>query len=583
MKKYLFIALAALGLVACADNGEDNIPAHNGELEESYIAINLMSADVNSRAATDSYGYEYGTDAERAIHSAHFFFFDEDGEPFNVNQTNAPATAPGGTQNHLQLAINEVTGSTDDPAVNISDISEAVLVLNTYKGVYPSQIVAVLNWTPTPGKAYSLDELHGLLATLGNDANGYVMSNSVYMDGAGKVVDAVPLTAANIKTNEVDAKAAPVEIYVERTAAKVVLTASKKIAGTDNIFSTQKPTTPILSTGGSSTIDVYVKLLGWELYNDYGTTNLLKNIDTAWTPDGLGLTWNDIPYRRCYWAESQDAAIEDSFSWSYTADAKAEKGFLTDYGFGVADDDDDYATRSTYTYCGENTNQVDGTTDPRTKVILKGQLMQKDGETAYKPLALARWYGTEYAGEEALKIAVANSLKYTLYYKDGENYVSIEPEHIECVAGVAGAKSYEVGFNLSTQGAAETWYQYSSEKGYQEFGDLGVAGDNVAKANAYLETVEPALLYAEGQTYYIVDIRHLGTDKTKPAYYGVVRNHVYQIDIESIKGYGSPVYIGTSNIVTPPEYPVEDESSYVAARINVLSWKVVKQGVNVGN
>jgi hypothetical protein len=46
--------------------------------------------------------------------------------------------------------------------------------------------------------------------------------------------------------------------------------------------------------------------------------------------------------------------------------------------------------------------------------------MQKDGET-YKPLALARWYGTEYAGEGALKNAVANSLKYTLYYHNKEN------------------------------------------------------------------------------------------------------------------------------------------------------------------
>jgi hypothetical protein len=36
-----------------------------------------------------------------------------------------------------------------------------------------------------------------------------------------------------------------------------------------------------------------------------------------------------------------------------------------------------------------------------------------------------------------------------------------------------------------------------------------------------------------------------------------------------------------SNIITPPEYPIEDEASYVAARINVLSWKVVKQGVNI--
>ena len=82
----------------------------------------------------------------------------------------------------------------------------------------------------------------------------------------------------------------------------------------------------------------------------------------------------------------------------------------------------------------------------------------------------------------------------------------------------------------------------------------------------------------DGNTYYIVDIEHLGTAGAK---FGVVRNHVYQIDIKSIKGYGSPIYNGLSFIVDKPEYPIEDEASYVAARINVLSWKVVKQGVEI--
>ena len=81
-------------------------------------------------------------------------------------------------------------------------------------------------------------------------------------------------------------------------------------------------------------------------------------------------------------------------------------------------------------------------------------------------------------------------------------------------------------------------------------------------------------------TYYIVDIKHLGASGGS-AEYGVVRNHVYQIAINSIKGYGSPIYSGLDFVVESPEYPEEDEASYVAARINVLSWKVVTQGVEI--
>lgn len=583
MKKYLLIALAALGFAACADPQDDiNNPALGGEVEESFIAINLMSADVETRAVTDDpygdadkYGYEEGTVAERAIKTAYFFFFDENGNPFNV--VGAPATAPGGSVNHLSLTISEATTS---GMPNVSDIKEAVLVLNTYKGIYPKQIVAVLNWIPNSDKAYSLQDLHNsvpITTTIKDneeDKTYYVMSNSVYMDDAGKVVDATPLTAANIKTDADAAKAAPVEIYVERTAAKVVLTAGGKVANTENIFDTQKDSNFVL---GSPSADVYVKLHGWELYNDYAESYLLKTIDPTWTAGDLGLTWNDIPYYRSYWAESQSVDPNDAFSWKYTN--HTAKGFPTEYGYKVASAAD-YAD-GTYTYCGENTGSY------RTKVILKGQLMQKNGEN-YDSLELARWYGNEYAGNEALRIAVANSLKYTLYYKPEpgvENYVSIAPEDLVCVEGTTvdaeAYESYEVVFQLSDAGEDKTWYQYSSEKGYTIFGNSSVAGDNTAQTNAHLATVEPALLYANGQTYYFVDIQHLGA-VGKPAEFGVVRNHVYQIDINKIEGYGSPVYIGTSDL-EDPEYPeIEDEASYVAARINVLSWKVVKQGVNVG-
>ena len=101
-----------------------------------------------------------------------------------------------------------------------------------------------------------------------------------------------------------------------------------------------------------------------------------------------------------------------------------------------------------------------------------------------------------------------------------------------------------------------------------------------AQLNSYLyKNIPPAIVYAAGQTYYFIDIKHLGTEG-KAAEYGIVRNHIYDIVIESIKGYGTPVFIPGGNIVVP-ETPTEEEGVYVAAKINVLSWRVVKQGVNI--
>ena len=583
MKKYLFIALALLGMASCAkdDLGNGNKPNHNGEVEESYIAINLMAADVDSRAEgspSEDFGLEYGRDAERAIKSAHFFFY-KDGEPFTVNATNDAATAPGGTQNHLKLTISK-TGSTADPAVNVSDISEAVLVLKTYKGEYPNQIVAVLNWTPVDNKSYTLSDLRDIVEanSLGNDDQGYVMSNSVYMNNADEPVYVTPITADNIKTDPKEATDAPVEIYVERTAAKVIVTNTK---ATENSNRYQVTEENGFKPVGEAARNVYVELLGWELYNEFENTNLLKKIEN-WDPATLGLTWNDIPFFRSYWAKTINTRTEnDKFRWNYTLDTGAStfNGLPTQYGYKVASDAS-YAA-DTYAYCGENTLDW-ATNDVRTKVILKGRLVEKVGEN-YQTLELARWYGNEYAGEIDLKTAVANSLAYSVFYYDTTNskYVSIDPSHIEIVHGdVVGAEAFQVGFQLTADCSKYQWYKYSSATGYVAFSETGLT--NIEAANKYLKGIQPAVLYKGGDTYYIVDIKHLGKSSTAPAYYGVVRNHVYQLDIQSISGYGSPGYSGFEHEVENPEYPDdEDESSYVAAKINVLSWKVVKQTVDI--
>jgi hypothetical protein len=212
-------------------------------------------------------------------------------------------------------------------------------------------------------------------------------------------------------------------------------------------------------------------------------------------------------------------------------------------------------------------------------------MQEGDVPGTYEALELARWYGNEYAGNEALRTAVAKSLAYTLFYKDGNTYTSIGKDDIECVKGKdidVKYKSYEVGFQLSEQGKLKQWYSKNSVQGYVPLTENISDAEAVKTAtNTYLaNNIEPALLYNDGMTYYIVDIKHLGAPESL-AEYGVVRNHVYQIAINSIKGYGSPIYNGLSFIVNPPQYPEEDKASYVAARINVLSWRVVKQGVNI--
>ncbi len=518
MKKYLFIVLAAMGFAACTEKNEENGPVQNAELEQSYVAITLAADDM-TRA--DDGKYEEGLDVERAVKSAYVFFF-EDGAAFPVTFDGTTSTNAG-VQNYIKVEL-EGNGQQMD---NVSDVKDAVLVLQKYKGEYPNQVVAVLNWTPT-NKSYNLSQLQTEISKLGDDANGYVMSNAVYADNEGQTIDAIALTEANIAKTADEALQKPVTIYVERVAAKVVF------SSVDNgKFKVGK----IEDTVDNTETTVYAQIKGFELYNDYETSYLIKRIDPTRT--GLGFNWNDADWFRSYWATSLDTEFPaNSFAWN--TDNTAMGG---------------------YVYCGENTREWTAANDVRTKVIVKAQLVKEDGT----PVEVVNWWGKDYVGEGNLLKVVANTLKNTYFTSaDGTTFTGLAPEDIKSVGRDPKTKNaYEVYFVISDSSKSKNWYKY-------EGGEYRAI--SVEELNKELTDVQPAHVYNEGMTYYWLDIKHLGNTGST-AEYGIVRNHVYKVNITNITGYGTPVYNGNTAFLTP-EKPV-DINSFVSAQINILSWRVV--------
>ena len=59
---------------------------------------------------------------------------------------------------------------------------------------------------------------------------------------------------------------------------------------------------------------------------------------------------------------------------------------------------------------------------------------------------------------------------------------------------------------------------------------------------------------------------------------GVVRNHIYDLSLNDITGIGTPVFDPDDVIV--PTKPEDEQLWYLAARIKVLKWRLVKQDVS---
>ena len=519
MKKFLVLALAAFAFAACSEKEENgNQPVQNGELEQSYVAITLAADDL-TRA--DDGKYEAGSDEERAVKSALVFFFN-DGAAFPVAFDGTTTTTNAGPLNYIKVELKGDTGDMD----NVSDIKDAVLVLQNYKGEYPNQMMVVLNWAPSKAGLYTLGQLQDEIVALGNDEKGYVMSNAVYANGASQVVDAARITEANIGKTVEEAKANPVTIHVERVAAKVVYSAANE-KGMFNIGKNVENT------------DIYAQIVSFELYNDHETSRLVKKIDPTWT--NIGFAWNDADWFRSYWAKSIESAFpENTFNW-----------------------DDDNTVLGKWNYLGENTREGEAN---RTKVIIKAKLVNAAGEAQ----EIVNWYGKDYIGEDNLKVVVANTLKSLYFYKDGDTFKGLVPADLKCVARNSTDKNaFEVYFQLSDAGAAKTWYKYEGSN-YTPI--------TVDALNTALAAVQPALVYNDGMTYYSLDIKHLG-NAGSTAEYGIVRNHVYKVNITDIKGFGTPIYDPAQDFITP-EKP-KDIETYVAAQINILSWRVVEGNYNV--
>ncbi len=522
MKKFFICALAAMAFVACSENNENvNEPNQKGELEQSYVSITLAADDM-TRAADGK--YEEGTEAEREVKSAYVFFF-RDGKAFPVVfDPETETTTNSGTRNYLKVNLQTI----DKDMPNVSDIKDAVLVLQKYKGEYPNQMLAILNWTPEPNKLYTLSELQTKISTLGNENEGFTMSNSVYANANQQTVDAVALTINNIAKTEAEALANPVTIHVERIAAKVVYTADNagKFMVGKNVDNTE----------------IYAHIQSFELYNDYEESRLLKRIDPTW--DGIGFAWNDRDWFRSYWAQSLGTDFpNNTFNWN-----------------------NDNTALNGVNYLGENTRAWTEAADVRTKVIVKAMLGDVNGNA--KEVVI--WYGKEYIGEDNLKIVVANTLKGLYFYKDGDKYIGLTPADLACTTRLPEAENaYEVYFQLSTDSKNKTWYKY--ENGAYN----PIAVDAL---NGELAKVEPALVYKNGMTYYWLDIKHLGTPNSTTEY-GIVRNHVYKVNISKITGFGTPIYDPTEDFIVPDK--PEDVESFVAAQINILSWRVVENNYEI--
>lgn len=593
MKKFTMLSsvlASALMLTVASCSSEDVAggDAQNGKGATSYLAVNIEN--VGSAPASRAYDqgngtYEDGTDAESKINKVRFYFFNGDGTPYLLVNNDATQQT---SVNYLEQTV-EKEGNDHDHTAETK--TKAVLVLNGETKAVPASVIAVINPevldnTTLKSGTMTLSELRTSAtgSKFYDKTNGFVMSNSVY-ESAGQDVCSTPVANSVFATAE-DATKKPVDIYVERVNAKV----NAKIDANYPADKTEKAWTKnedgkyqikvgsidvttyeenANATPTTNTYPVYAVVQGWQLADADGKAELCKQISTSWYAGELGITpWTTSDYHRCFWSKSVPITMGAGGNHPVNPKFKDITQSLSDA----------FSTTPVYTLPNTPDNVVTNPTtsvNTLTKLIVAAKLVYKDKNGNYNPAQVCQYRGLTYLGEEAVKKQIVGG--FARYFKktttkSGDVYKSIEASDIAFKTVVPGSpessevKDYEVVATLAST-----------------VGDLYVKnGDKWTIApkddvNAALAKETAQVRSTDGATYYYTPIKHLG-EADKLGEYGIVRNHSYQVTIQNIKGFGTPVYDPKKEI--DPMIP-SDDNTYLAASIKVLSWRVVSSTVDL--
>lgn len=621
MKKfsYLMMGFAALSFAACSSDEPAQAPSQDADGTTMYLNINITDANKAQYAPSRAYtedgeevtngkegDYEFGSMTEHDVNRADFLFYDAAGR--FITRANV-WKADGGTQ-----------------APNIEYMGTNTLVLrNLTKNNLPAYLITVLNAPvdfsqKVEANNWSMDETRKQQFEIRTGDN-FVMSTTSFFNGNAERYDNEHYYATKLKTTDFmiepptaeDVRNNAINVYVERLAAKFSLKnlsiegtypVDVTIAGLENGANgkVDAETGNVEDDYPSASTTVYVKILGYGLTGQEKASYLSKNLDGfAYNNEpSLWENWNNPGFYRSFWGKSL----------SY-GEAKPNLNYCT---FAQAKND---PANPIYGY--ETTNTADNIRIADSNALIQSNVTNilitaaiYADEECTTPLDLVEFNGVYFTKDQYMKyvlgkLLAANGLQYwkdevvttgteTQTDPDGKpievevtkySYTALSIDDFTCDWAAAGQGTGSIVIKYTP---AEGTTLYKKGENYQDGDRLTPATANDVNAElAAFNEQSTATAFNGGSMFYTVPIEHLlSTDQTsdykvyEEGNYGIVRNHWYQLTINKVLSLGHGVFNPGDEDGEELVPPNEKEQRFaLAAKINILSWKIVEQGAEL--
>ena len=545
MKKFQFMALLlAAALSTACQRSLDREDSQSFDGEKGYVSLSLNLPTVSGTKANDE--FNDGDESEYEVNDAVIAFFYGADEAtavckyaISIDKADGIFAEPA----HDNITSTFVTGAVEVPAKEANEKVYALAVLNPVDDLMlvNAEGDLTLNGNSEDLTMAAFQEALDASALAGH-ANGFMMTNAPVYDATDGIVTLTPVTVYTEKSHVENA--APDKIYVERVEAKVTLEVSKD--ATDNT----------LTVDDGTFAGATVKIDGWYLQNTNKQYYPVRKTDVQWlNADNYGAVENgnnrfvgaSLP-QRIYWAEDHN----------YN-DAVSDANLASEFNI-VTDEPASWNAVSDHAYCAENTTIAKAMNKKQLTGVLIRATYTPSGLNPGESFLITGQFNTVYS-ETEFKAWVLATVGLT------SGTVEIIAEDGDAVTDAEGLKGL-----ITIDGTAPTDYQAAK---------LLDAADNSIK------------YYQDGVSYYYSSIiRHFGNEQTpltdgsvsdEGEYdehkhlgrYGVVRNNWYQLTVNSVSGPGEP------EIPEIPDEPADARTSYINCEINVLSWAVRDQVIDL--
>ena len=545
MKKFQFMALLlAAALSTACQRSLDREDSQSFDGEKGYVSLSLNLPTVSGTKANDE--FNDGDESEYKVNNAVIAFFYGADEAtavckyaISIDKADGIFAEPA----HDNITSTFVTGAVEVPAKEANENVYALAVLNRVNGLMSVNAEGdlMLNGNSEDLTMAAFQEALDASALAGH-ANGFMMTNAPVYDATDVIVTLTPVTVYTEKSHVENA--APDKIYVERVEAKVTLEVSKD--ATDNT----------LTVDDGTFAGATVKIDGWYLQNTNRKYYPVRKTNEQWlNAENYGKVGSDNRFvgvvslpQRIYWAEDHN----------YN-DAVSDENLASEFNI-VTDEPASWNAVGCHAYCAENTTAAKVMNKKQLTGVLIRATYTPSGFNAGDSFLITGQFNTVYSETEfkAWVLATVGLASGTVEIIAEDGDAVTDAEGLKGLITINGsvptddqaAKLLDAADNSIKYYQEGVSYYYSSIIRHFDDDETPLTDGSVADVNEYSEYI------------------HLGR-------YGVVRNNWYQLIVNSVSGPGEP------EIPEIPDEPADARTSYINCEINVLSWAVRDQVIDL--